>query len=339
MRPGIGVLAIASAAFVGARTHSATATECTGAVSPCVNDDTLWPHAGPSRFQAVGGSETVAPSELGFALSVSYLSRPINLVPEAPGGGPNRYVIDDQVNGTFLWSYGVTRRLELDLALPLTFGQSGSGLAPVTGGPGLHDTAVRDMRFGFTYALVRSVAADPRASGVRPPDTWGLTTRFEVSAPTGDRDQFAGERSGVFVPSLAADGRIERFFVAAEVGARVRPVTQLLDARVGSQLLGALGIGVDVLPDQRLSAGLEAWALPTLAGQSTAQSRGTSLVPAEWQLSLRTSPVPSHDLSLQVGGGGALSESTTTPRMRFTLAIRWTPSGQGRPASPGPGEP
>jgi hypothetical protein len=227
-----------------------------------------------------------------------------------------------------LWSYGIGRRLDLDVALPLTFGQGGTGLAPVSGGPGLKDTAVRDMRFGFTYALVRKARSPQSASEE---DAWGLAGRFEVSAPTGDRDQFAGERSGVFVPSLAADGKSGRFFGAAEAGARIRPVTELLGARVGTQLLGAIGVGFNLMADERLAAALEAWALPTFAAQSGSSSRGAPLIPAEWQLSLRTSPLASRELSVQFGGGGALDNSLTTPQVRFTLSIRWAPSG--RPAA------
>jgi hypothetical protein len=319
MRFGTSAFAIACAAVVGTLPGVARATTCAGPVSPCVNDDTLWPHPGSSYFQAVGGSDTVGASQLGFGLLVSYLSRPIVLALTSPGGGSQAYAVNDQANGTFMWSYGVGRRLELDLALPLTFGQGGTGLAPVSGGAGLNDTAVRDMRFGLTYALVQ------KAHGGLPAqeNTWGLAARFDVSAPTGDRDQFAGERSGVFVPSVAADGKVGRFYGAVETGARIRPITDLLGARIGSQLLGALGVGVNLLADERLSAGLEAWALPSLV----TQSNGAALIPAEWQLSLRSSPLASRELAVQLGGGGGLDDSLTTPRLRFTLCVRWTPSG------------
>jgi hypothetical protein len=332
MRPGVGAFAITFVALT-IRSGSAAATDCAGPLSPCINDDTLWPHAGPSRFQAVGGSATVGASHLGFALVTSYLSRPIVLKVVSPGNGTDEYVINDQVNGSFLWAYGVSRRLELDLALPITFGQSGAGLTPITGGPGLHDTAVRDMRFGFTYALLRSESQSPqqvqagRAVG-------GLAARVEVSAPTGDRDQFAGERSGVFVPSLSADGRLGSFYAAAEVGARVRPTTQLLGSRIGSQLLGALGVGLDVLSHERLSIGLEAWMLPTLvsqAGGPMGTSGGPTLIPAEWQLSARSSPLASHDLSFQLGGGGGIGDAVTAAHVRLVLSIRWAPSAEAPP--------
>jgi hypothetical protein len=347
MRSGIGVFATACMAIVASCPRAAVANECSGNVSPCINDDTLWPHAGPSRFQAIGGSETTATGQLGFALQATYLSRPIVLQLQSPGGGSQAYAVNDQGNATFLFSYGVGQRLELDLALPLTLGQGGTGLAPVTGGAGLSDTAVRDMRFGFTYALAR----DDHRKQTERSETWGIAARFEVSAPTGDRDQFAGERSGVFVPSVSADARIGRFFGAAEVGARIRPITELLGARVGTQLVGELGAGFDLSADGRLSAALEAWALPTLVGQiSSAEvaptagapsmgpsSSGGALVPAEWQLSLRASPLASRELSVQLGGGGALDDSLTTPRVRLTLTVRWAPAVHpAAPATPSP---
>jgi hypothetical protein len=332
MRLGTGVAAVACAAFGALQATAARATECTGSVNPCINDDTLWPHAGPSHFQSVGDSATVAPSHLGFGLVATYLSQPLTLHLTSPGGGSRDVVVHDQGDATFLWSYGVTRRLELDLALPLTLGQGGTGLAPESGGPGLRDTAVRDMRFGLAYQIVskRVLRAD---SSDAAPATWGLAGRFEVSAPTGDRGQFGYERAAVYIPSFAVDGRVRRFFWAAEVGARIRPVAELLGARIGSQLLGALGLGVDLLPNERLAATLEAWALPTLAGQSSAEGNAGALVPAEWQLSLRTSPMPSHEVSVQLGGGGAIGDAVTTPQVRIVLSLRWAP-GASVSASP-----
>src|SRR6202041_1184446 len=160
MRARIALASFAASIAAALCTPSARATDCSGFFSSCVNDDTLWPHAGPSRFVAVGSTETVAPGQVGFALVTSYLNRPIILTTRLGGAATDQYAVNDQVNGTFLWSYGVTDRLELDLAVPLTLGQGGTGLAPITGGDGLKDTAVRDMRFGFAYALVRHLRVD-----------------------------------------------------------------------------------------------------------------------------------------------------------------------------------
>jgi hypothetical protein len=344
MRPRIAAFAFTSVlswtvlALLALAERSARASECGGAQSPCIDDDVLWPHAGPATFVAVGSTDTVAPGQLGFGLVTSYLSRPIVIRVPAPGpGGSPQYAVNDQVNGTFLWAYGVTQRLELDLALPLTFGQGGTGLQPITGGSDLHDTAQRDLRFGFAYAIVPHLRLDA-ADSTDGADAWGLTGRLEVTAPTGDHDQFASDGAGVFVPSLAADFRHGRFTAGAEVGARIRPVEALLGARVGTQLVAELGVAYDLLPRHLLTAAVEAWALPTLAGAANAS--GDTLVPAEWQLSARTAPLLGGDLSIELGGGGAIpiggDSQITTPRFRFTLGVRWAPLGHPKPAQPSP---
>ena len=331
-RPTIALLSLIAA--LSPRTVGATT--CSGIASTCINDDTLWPQAGPTRFVAVGSTETVASQQISFALVTSYLSRPIVLHLATPGSSNSveAFAVDDQVNSTFAWSYGVTSRLELAVALPLTLGQSGLGLSPVTGGTGLHDTATRDMRFGFAYTLVDQKREPLRAGEV----AWGLAGRFDVSAPTGDDDEFAGEHMGVINPAIAASVAYDRYFAGAELGARLRPTTQLLGARVGSQLVAEVGVGAEIMPKELLSVTAEAWALPTFAeqadisvesGQYVSAPNGHHITPSEWLLSLESAPVHDGDLSFQVSGGGSLpldGESVVTaPRFRFTLGIRWAP--------------
>lgn len=321
-------------AFGAAR--SARATDCNVPLSTCINDDVLWPHAGPSHFIAVGSTELTAPGQLGFGLVTSYLSRPIAFLVPTPGpGGTEQYAVNDQVNGTFLWSYGVTRQLELDFALPVTFGQGGAGLEPITGGAFLHDTAMRDLRFGAAYAIlpVHRPTLAPDVPGAPGPSPFSLAARLEVSAPTGELSQFAGEHDVVFVPSVAGQVRTGPLFVGAEAGARLRPTTDLAGARVGSQIVAMLGVGYDILPRELLAATLEAWMLPTLVGQ--APGAADPLIPSEWQLAARTSPLKSGELAIQLGGGSAIpwggESEITRPRFRFTLSIRWAPLGRPPP--------
>src|SRR5689334_20095571 len=95
-------------------------------VNGCLNSDTFWPHAGPQRFAGVGGTETTASGRFGFALTTAYLLSPVVIHAPSPGPfGSDRDAVDHQVNSNFLFSYGVTSRLELDLALPLTLIQDG----------------------------------------------------------------------------------------------------------------------------------------------------------------------------------------------------------------------
>jgi hypothetical protein len=343
MRPRIVpiALALASAAMATSCAGGARADDCSGLLSACIDSDVLWPHAGPSRFVAIGATQTLGERQLGFGLVSTYLSRPIVLHTSTPGAGDtDQAAIDNQIDGTFLWAYGVSRRLELDLAVPITHYQDGDGLAPITGGGSLKNSAIRDLRFGPVYALL------PRERLASGP---GLVARFDVVAPTGDHTQFAGERAAVFAPSVSADWRFGRLYAGAEFGARVRPVAQLLGARVGTQLLGALGVGFDILPRELLSAQLEAWALPGTVGQAdvtllggvySSNPNGTLVVPAEWQLSVRTAPLRHGDFSVVAGGGGGIpltQDAITTPRFRFTLGVRWAPEGrEDRDAAPAP---
>src|SRR6516165_6907299 len=108
MRPRI-VIAFPAALLVALASRNAQATDCSGIYSPCIDGDIFWPHAGPSRFVAVGSTETVAAQQVGVGLVTTYQKQPLVLRVSEPGpGGSYQNAIDDQVNGTFLWAYGVT---------------------------------------------------------------------------------------------------------------------------------------------------------------------------------------------------------------------------------------
>lgn len=322
----------------------AQAKECTNPlVNTCINSDTFWPNPGPTRFATIGGTETVAEGQVGFGLVATYLSRPVVLRVASPGpGGSDQFVVDDQVTGNFLFAYGMTDRLQLDFALPVTFIQTGAGTSPLTGGDDLRDTAVRDLRFGFAYALVPRARVSPDAGrdDKGAGKSWAVASRFTVSAPTGDSTDFAGERSAVFAPALAADYRYRIFFAGLDLGARVRPVTEFAGARVGSQITTGLGAGVDVVSRERLSIMAEARGYVNFAEQhDTAQSafgissqpNGRSITPAEWMLSARTAPLLAGDVSFLAGGGGPIpigDAAITVPRFRFVLGAVYAPTAR-----------
>jgi len=296
------------------------------------------------RFAAVAGTETVARGQVGFGLVASYLSRPIVLRIASPGpGGSDQFVVDNQVTGNFLFAYGVTNRLQLDFALPVTFVQTGAGTSPLTGGEDLRDTAVRDLRFGLAYALVPRLRVAPDLQGTdgSAGRGWSLAARMTFVAPTGDSSDFAGERAAVFAPGISADYRYRFLFAGAEVGARIRPITEFAGARVGTQLVTALGVGADVLDRDRLSVMAEARAYPNFVEQhTTSQSafetvsrpNGKHILPAEWLLTVRTAPMLAGDVSFFASGGGPLplgeEKAITVPRFRFLLGAVYAPGGR-----------
>jgi OOP family OmpA-OmpF porin len=348
-KPPALVAAVSMALTIAAWDTSARATNC-GAplLSTCIDSDNLWPHAGSAHFISVGGTDTLEAGQVGFGIDTTYLSRPITITSATPGpGGSLDYVIDNQVTATFLWSYGMTKRLELDLILPVTFGQSGTGTSPITGAAAqtaLSNTATRDLRFGLAYTLVKRDAVDPYAPDAATrarADGLGVAARFEVSAPTGDTGEFATNGTGVLLPGVSADYRYGAFFAGAEVGFRLRPTQEFAGGRIGNQAYLALGAAIDVLPHELLTFGAEAFALPTFAEQhSTSQSTvfgiesapdGMYITPAEWMLSARTAPLFGGSVQIQLAGGGPIpfsDDAITNPRFRFTLSLRYARQGR-----------
>lgn len=316
---------------------------CGTAASACVNSDTFWPSAGPARFVGVSGTQTVHEGDLAVGIVSSYQSRPIVLRTASPGpqgAGTESFAVDDQVTANFLWQYGITRHLAFDAALPITLGQSGEGLGALTGGGGIKFTAIRDFRFGLSLALVPRERVDVETTQKQrgPGHSYAVLLRLGMTAPIGDKPELAGERTAVFTPSIAADYRVGRLFVGAEVGARIRPTTEIFGARIGTQLASGVGVGVDILPRELLSASLEARVLYNLPEQADVTRGPTGLVstpngkylfPAEWMLSARTAPVGSGDFAITFGGGGGLSSDTVTvPRLRFVLGLVYAPLGR-----------
>ena len=346
-------LAVVAVALVA---RTADAKPCANPlINSCINSDTYWPDAGPMRFATVAGTQTVGSGQIGFGLVASYQSRPVLLHIFSPGpGGSDQVVVNDQATGNFLFAYGVTDRLQLDFALPVTFIQTGAGLSPLTGGEDLRDTAVRDLRFGATYALVPRKRVSPNAyvSGFpkQPGDAevdpmaagyfYAVTARMMMSAPTGDSDQFAGERTAVFAPDLAADLRYSRFFGGLDVGARLRPVTEFAGARVGTQVSFGAGLGADILKNDLLSLTAEArFYLNFVEQHDTAQSafgitsepNGTHITPAEWLVAAHTAPLLAGDVSFFFGGGGPIpigEAAITVPRFRFVLGAMYMPTAR-----------
>jgi OmpA-OmpF porin, OOP family len=330
----IALLATAAAL----RSGVAASSDCRDAarMGACIDADTLWPHAGAARFQSVGATETTAPSQFSFGLVASWLRKPVVLKAAAPNPeGTQVPAVDHLVDTTFLWAYGVTDRLELTLAMPTTVYEKGSGLSSYTSSnaTALPKTAVRDFRFGFAYGLLarqRSASGSPLA----------LTGRFEMSAPVGDEQSFAGDRATVWVPSLAADYRWRRLFVGVETGARVRNITNLAGTRVGTQWLGALGVGVDLLRQELLSAEIEAYVLASPVAQETVQRnpqtgelvtlpRSRPHIPAEWMATVRSAPARGGDFAFSLSAGTALPltdpVSVTTPAYRVVAGVRYAP--------------
>jgi len=320
-------------------TSRARADDCEppAGFSPCIDSNALRLPPGRAHFFSIASPELTQPHSFEFGLGVSYFNRPVVLVVASPDpDGREVPVVKDVLDASFLWSYGALERLELTVAMPLTFYQRGSGIQALTSqsGDALSHATVRDPRVGVGVDFLP-----------KPNPIYRAKARIELSLPTGDDQELAGERSFGLSPSIALEARAGRFYAGSEVGVRLRKQSVIAGARIGNQVLAAVGFGWIFVEPELLSVGAEAFILPTLASQDHVEPDGTRvegglLAPGEALLSLRSAPTPA--LSLELGGGIGLPLSSeeriepdgssdtehfaglTTPRFRLLLVARYT---------------
>lgn len=307
----------------------------------CIHAESLFPHATPSRFMAVGSSSSEGRSKLAASLLTSYRLHPVMVTVPAPGPpGTDHAAIEHQitVRPGFVW--GVSERLSLEAQAPVTVFQTGAGTSPVTAGPPLPKAALGNLGLGAHYRLSSSEAP------------FGVAVRSDLLFPTGNLSAFAGERGFVFAPGLVTDARAGKWFFGAEAGARIRPVTQWVGTRVGSALVGSLGAGVVALPGKvretlALTAELfSVWNLPEqhdvreTASGFTSAPNGRHLTSLEWLCSVRTASLLDETLTVQLGAGGPIPLADVlpigVPTFRAMLGIRYVPNpAQTKPYTPG----
>jgi hypothetical protein len=326
----------------------ARADECTPirGLSPCIDADNLWPHAGGGPFFAIGSTATTPSRQISFGLVGSFLTEPLGVTVASPDPkGSTIFVVDKLLDATLLFAVGITDRLELTLAAPAALYQEGGSLSGiVAGGAPSVRSAVRDLRFGFALAMITR----PRPSPEPSPRGFALTGRFEMGVPVGTKSAFAGASTATFAPSLVLDYRWKRLTVAAEAFARLRGTTQIANAAWGSQVGGALGAAVDMLWDRWLTLGAEAFALPTPAAQGaspfsasgttgtatpTATTSAPPLAPAEWIAEVSTAHLLGGALVFSLGGGSSIPLTShgaiTAPQYRLDFGLRYAPTGEG----------
>src|SRR5690348_11141305 len=108
---------------VAAPAASASASECAPVkgFTGCVDSDNLWMSAGATRFFSIGPGLTTPALKYSFGFGLSYLSRPIAFRVSTPNpSGDLQAVVDNVLDASFLWSLGITDRLQLSLVAPLT---------------------------------------------------------------------------------------------------------------------------------------------------------------------------------------------------------------------------
>jgi hypothetical protein len=202
--------------------------------------------------------------------------------------------------------------------------------------PIAHQIGDRLAATGDATALDRYVAGDIRA-GARihvAGDSPSVFVRGELSLPSGDDSNFAGEASWSLAWSLIGRAAFaDRVVAAVSGGVRLRGAEVLVGDRVvGNELFGSFGVAVAIPPirplwcvdDQvRLTAELTG-----IVGDKVAGKVGPS--PATASIGIVTQPLPDLAFGLRVGAG--LDDQIGSPRAFAMLELAYRGSGSLIPA-------
>jgi len=313
-------LGVTLLALVGANSAHAQC-RAPGQFSACFDADPIWPSASASRLVLVSPATVTATGRVLLGVAATHGTRLVTLEVPAPDPAGRELSIVRRVSTlTLVSAVGLGAGSEATLSIPWTATQQGLGLDGIRSqtGEALPQHPLRDPRLGFASELWRYRAVAEATLG----------TRYTLVLPIGNEQALAGERGIVGAPALTMELQIGRFFAGVETGARLRQPTQLANARLGTQLVTAAGIGLEVVAEDRLTLSAEAFLAPTLVEQPEA---GSALAPAEWMISASATPLGSKGPSLVLGGGGGLPLSTnpdsslvgmTSPALRIVAIVR-----------------
>lgn len=327
---GAGRLIAGAAVFTLARVASAADCAPESTYSSCFDADARWLAPPNAPFLGVPGAVPLAVGRHHLGAALGWLERPVVLtLPSPDPNGRELRVVDRVVTLTLLASSALGSRATLDAAVPFTLAQRGAGMEGVTSlGPAPAPRALRDPRWGVTLGLLHREGRVETA----------LAARYVVVLPLGDERTVGGERGFVGAPSLTCSARRGRFFAGAEAGARLRAAVQVGDARLGTSLVGAAGVGWELLPEERLTLAAEAVATPVLVRRPTLPGANPAprVVPAEWLASVGVKPLGPALPAVMLGLGGGIplssappgldatgpSSAVATPRFRAVITLR-----------------
>jgi outer membrane protein OmpA-like peptidoglycan-associated protein len=270
------------------------------------------PAPGPGNYLGVMGSDVSPHLQIGFNLDFNHQSKP--LVFEDPEGDVSE-AVKYQATIDFLWSIGFFDILQFGVALPVIVAQDGRGLADVAGTGKLSTTAIRDLRLYIKGRLLSG-----GKFGGKTADGPGLALSMGLSVPTGNDENFAGDRNVTADPVLVFDYRYKFFRFAVNFGARIRQMSSVADFKLGHQLLYGVGIGFHLVDDQLLVLGEYEGAYGINGDTETVRR-----IPMEARVGVGWAFGKARDLSVLVAGGMGFTETPTVPEYRIIGALRYAP--------------
>jgi hypothetical protein len=263
----------------------------------------------------------------GVSLRAGWIERPIELDAGAFGGGsPASRPVRRRETLALGAALALGDRIAVDLLLRASH-QVGDRLTAAGNPAPLARQVFHDVRLG---GRVRIVGGRARAALVR----------GELTLPTGDDEQFAGDARWTLAWSLIGRATLARdIAIAGAAGIRLHGAEVAVgDRLIGDALFAAAGASVP-LPALGLSGAAERVAVTAellgALGDHVGDLAGPSPVEARLGAQIRLLP----ELTIGVHVGAGLGDQIGAPRFRALVEVAWAPRSARAPGRPEPAPP
>jgi len=275
------------------------------------------PVPGPGNYLGVQGSDVTPHLQVGFALDVNYMHKPLVLKRESDGFESE--AVKYSVTLDFLWSLGIFNIIQFAVALPVVVAQDGEGISMIQEGETLSTTAIRDLRLYLKGRILGSGREGISTKG------FGLSLVLGLSVPTGDDDNFAGDSNVTAdAPVIVLDWRNNLVRIALNAGLRWRETSSIgKDFKLGHQFLYGIGLGIMPLKQRLLILG----EFEGMVGFEKL-SEMIQRFPMEARLGFGVAIDRNKDLSVVVGGGMGFGTAPSVPLFRVLGSIRYAPQNR-----------
>ncbi len=197
---------------------------------PAISVERLWSEPGPGAFVAGTDASVLPVGAMSVSFLASLMSRPLVLT-DLRTGEEASVPVALRLGYELTLARGITDKLQIGLALPMVAAQDGDRLQKIgLSEESLAPIALGDLRLHGKLRLQEDLNK-----------AYAYGVSFYLALPTGDEDNFAGERSAVFAWNLVASYRWRGLRVAGNAGIRLRTseVILLSPARPnGNELIG-----------------------------------------------------------------------------------------------------
>jgi len=209
MRPWIA----ASLVFLGClfAASSTANAQVSNIDTPAFGIERFWLEPGPGGFLAGTDASVLEPSAMHVSVLATLMSKPIVLT-ELQGGAEVSVPVRIRLGYELALARGITRRLQLGVAIPVVAAQDGDRLQGIDlSETSLDPVAMGDVRVHAKFRLQE-----------RPEARLGYGLAMNLRLPTGNENHFAGEAGAVLGWNLLVDYRWRGLRVATNLGLRLR---------------------------------------------------------------------------------------------------------------------